>query len=53
MRLDGKIAIVTGAGFGIGRAIALRLAEEGSEVVIAEVDSDRGADAERDCRDAT
>jgi len=37
MRLDGKVAIVTGAGQGIGRAIALRLAGEGATVVIAEV----------------
>ena len=33
-RLDGKRAIVTGAGQGIGRAIALRLAEEGAQVVV-------------------
>ncbi|MBI5154089.1 3-oxoacyl-[acyl-carrier-protein] reductase [Candidatus Poribacteria bacterium] len=32
--LDGKIAIVTGAGQGIGRAIALRLAREGATVVV-------------------
>jgi len=37
MLLDGKIAIVTGASSGIGRAIALRYAAEGASVVIADV----------------
>jgi len=33
-RVDGKVAVVTGASQGIGRAIALRLAEEGAHVVL-------------------
>jgi NAD(P)-dependent dehydrogenase (short-subunit alcohol dehydrogenase family) len=36
-RLDGKIAIVTGAGIGQGRATALRLAQEGARVFAADV----------------
>jgi NAD(P)-dependent dehydrogenase (short-subunit alcohol dehydrogenase family) len=37
MRLKGKVAIVTGAAQGIGRAYALRLAGEGAKVVIADI----------------
>ncbi len=37
MRLESKVAIVTGASSGIGRSIALRFAEEGAEVVVADI----------------
>jgi NAD(P)-dependent dehydrogenase (short-subunit alcohol dehydrogenase family) len=39
-RLEEKRAIVTGAGAGIGRAIALRMAHEGARVVVADVDEE-------------
>jgi NAD(P)-dependent dehydrogenase (short-subunit alcohol dehydrogenase family) len=38
MRFSGQSAVVTGAGRGMGRAVALALAEEGAGVVVAEVD---------------
>ena len=37
-RLHDKTAIITGAGHGIGRAIALRFAQEGARIVIADKD---------------
>jgi meso-butanediol dehydrogenase/(S,S)-butanediol dehydrogenase/diacetyl reductase len=40
-RLDGKVAIVTGAGGGIGRAMVVRFAEEGASVLAADVDAER------------
>ncbi len=37
-KLDGRVAFVTGAGRGIGAATALRLAEDGARVVLADID---------------
>ena len=40
MRFEGSVALVTGAGQGIGRQIALRLAEAGADVAVADVNAD-------------
>ncbi len=42
MRLEGKVAIVTGAGSGFGEGIARRFAEEGAKLVVNDIDDPRG-----------
>jgi len=44
--LQGKVAIVTGSGRGIGRAIVLRLAGAGARVVINDLDAEPAAEVE-------
>jgi NAD(P)-dependent dehydrogenase (short-subunit alcohol dehydrogenase family) len=50
--LRGRTALVTGAGRGIGRAIARGIGEMGATVVVAEIDVASGRDAEANLRDA-
>jgi len=49
-KLDGKVAIVTGAASGIGRASALLFAEEGARVVLADWDEAKGEQVARDVK---
>ena len=45
MSLDGKVAIVTGSGRGLGLAYAQELARQGAAVVVNDVDAQTAADA--------
>ena len=42
MRLEGKVAVITGAGSGIGRAIATRFAKEGAKVAVNDINAAAG-----------
>ncbi len=50
-RLEGKVAVITGASSGIGRATAIRFAGEGAAVVIADLNQEGGESAVRACKE--
>ena len=50
LRLSGKVAIVTGSGRGIGQAVALRLAHEGADVVVADINAESAEQTSRQIR---
>ena len=51
-RMEGKVAVVTGGGNGIGRACCLRFAEEGAAVVAADLQAEQAAETARLITDA-
>jgi NAD(P)-dependent dehydrogenase (short-subunit alcohol dehydrogenase family) len=50
-RLDGKVAVITGAASGIGRGTAIRFAGEGAAVVIADLNAEGGEASVRECKE--
>jgi meso-butanediol dehydrogenase / (S,S)-butanediol dehydrogenase / diacetyl reductase len=50
MSINEKVALVTGAGEGIGRAIALRLARDGADIAIVDLNEDKMKGVDDDVR---
>jgi NAD(P)-dependent dehydrogenase (short-subunit alcohol dehydrogenase family) len=51
-RLDGKVAVITGAASGMGRAAAIRFAQEGAAIVVADLNRKGGEETVAECQKA-
>ncbi len=51
MDINSKTIVITGAGQGLGKAIALALARQGAKLVLADIDDERLKDTDRRCRE--
>ena len=51
-RLDGKVAVITGAAGGIGREAAILFSGEGASICVADVDPENGEATAAECREA-
>jgi len=52
VRLDGRVAMITGAGSGQGKAAAVLFSERGAAVTVAEINEEAGEATAREVRDA-
>jgi len=52
MKLEKKVALITGAGSGIGRAVAIRLAQEGAKICATDLRADLAEETAKQIRDA-
>jgi NAD(P)-dependent dehydrogenase (short-subunit alcohol dehydrogenase family) len=50
-RIDGKVAVITGAASGMGRATALRFVKEGAAVVVCDLNAEGGEQVVRECKE--
>lgn len=51
-KLDGKVVVITGAGSGLGKQFAIRMAREGAKLAICEIDAKKLEDAKQECESA-